>query len=63
LVSQFYHFSTIFYNCFGSGIKRKGKPVNSTRPKAAHTAQQHRKRAPAPALWQLCTGVPGVLAI
>jgi hypothetical protein len=34
--------------------------VNSTGPKAAHTAQQHRKRAPA--LWKLCAGVPGVLA-
>jgi hypothetical protein len=43
LVSQFYHFSTFFYNYFSSGNKRKGKPVNSTRPEVAHTAQSSEK--------------------
>jgi hypothetical protein len=36
LVSQFYHFPTIFYNCFGSGDKRKRKKqMNSTGPNPA----------------------------
>jgi hypothetical protein len=43
LVSQFSHFSIIFYNYFSSGNKRKGKPVNSTGPEIAHTAQSSEK--------------------
>jgi hypothetical protein len=43
LFSQFYHFSTFFYNCFDSGGKRKRKLVNSTGPEVAHTAQTSEK--------------------
>ena len=35
MVSQFYHFSTIFYNCFGSGVKRKRKREEQTWAKSS----------------------------
>jgi hypothetical protein len=50
LVLQFCHFSTVFYNCFSSGNKRKGKTVNSSGPKAARTAQSGGKSARALAI-------------
>jgi hypothetical protein len=49
LVSQFYHFSTFFYIFLKLGRKEKEKRCNSARPNLVQTAQQHRKRAPAPA--------------
>jgi hypothetical protein len=63
LVSQFYHFSTVFYNCFGSGDKRKRKQMNSIGLNPAQVGPRPEElRAPAPA-GQVCTGALGVWLI
>jgi hypothetical protein len=62
LVSQFYHFPTIFYNYFGSGDKRKRKTDEQhwaeSNPGGPARAEKRPRARPR---WQTCTEALGVL--